>query len=405
MKIEEISPGIFWIGAMDSQLRVFDIIMMAEHGTTYNSYLVKGARKVALIDTVKHRFRGVLLSKLAEALGTRTLDYIVLNHLEPDHSGSVAQVLESHPKAQIYISRPGAKFLQELLNRDTKPHIIAEGERLNLGGKTLRFFEAPFLHWPDTIFTFVEENKVLFPCDVFGCHFCDERLYDDEVDAFDHTFRYYFDIIIRPFKEYMKKAIGKLEGLDIKTIAPSHGPILRTRPWDYIEKYREWCALPSPSDTKLILVMYLSIYGNTQKMAFEIASGAKTEKSRVAVFDIQGTNLAGILDQVEAADAIVLGSPTVNFDAVKPAWDFLSSLATLKLKGKVGATFGSYGWSGEAPQMIYDRLKSLKLRMVGEPLRAVLAPTEGDLEKCRALGKAVADAVLGKESRELRVKS
>jgi len=388
-----ITPDIDWVGALDPDLRVFDIIMKTERGTTYNAYLIRGGDKTALIDTVKIKFIDQLIARIKAVADLQDIDYIVLNHFEPDHSGSLANLLEVCGGPKVVISKTAPRFLENILNRNIDPLVVSDNDQIDLGGKTLRFYNAPFLHWPDTMFTYAVEDRVLMSCDVLGCHYCDPKLFDDLVDPFDHAFKYYFSVIMRPFKQHMLTALDKIENINIDLVAPSHGPILRDNPRHYIELYRQWCRQPGGTDRKQLLIFYMSIYNNTAAMANTIAEAVRAHGVDQILFDILGTELHQVVDLVEAADGILVGSPTINGDAVKPAWDLLSSLATLNLKGKIGGAFGSFGWSGEAVGMIEQRLKSLKFKVIEPGPRAKLVPSEEELEQCGKFGKQVAEAV------------
>lgn len=388
----EIVPGVHWVGALDPQIRVFDVIMHAPRGTTYNSYLIQGEEKSVLVEVVKQQFTEVLLDNVNRVLDPAGLSYIVINHTEPDHSGALGAVLRAAGGARVVCGRNARRFLEGLLNRDCEPLMVGDEDVLDLGGRRLKFVVAPFLHWPDTIFTYLEPDGILFPCDFLGAHYCDDRLFNDLVADYSHEFRYYFSVIMRPFKQYVLQALDKVEALDVRMICPSHGPIIRKGVEDYLSLYRQWASEPRPAETKKLMVFYASSYGNTARMAEEIAEGARQAGMSVALFDLSGLSASDVIDQIEAADAITVGSLTINGDAVKPVWDLLSSLATLNLRGRVGAAFGSYGWSGEAPKLIAQRLADLKLRVVGEPVRAHLTPTEADLAVCRDLGAAIAQA-------------
>ena len=243
------------------------------------------------------------------------------------------------------------------------------------------------------MFTFVRERGILFPCDFLGSHFADKKMFDDEVDEFSPSRRYYFDHIIRPFKEHVLKALDKIKDLPIRMIAPSHGPILRTDLKNYLEDYREWSLAPAKGEKPYAMVLYLSSYGNTGRMAQQVAEGAREAGAEVGVFDLQAGNLPSLVDEVERADAVAVGSLTINGDAVKPVWDLLSSLATLKLRGKSAVAFGSYGWSGEAVRFIEERLKGIKFKIAAEGVRAQLIPTGDDLKACRELGKKLVESV------------
>lgn len=389
----EIVPGIQWVGVLDPQLRQFDVVMRAEHGTTYNSYLVRGRDKVAVVDASKGRFACDYLETLRRAVDPAAIDYVVLNHLEPDHSGAVAALLEAAPRARVVVTRPGKALLSQIVNRDVDPLVAADGDTLDLGGKTLRFLVAPYLHWPDTMFTYAVEDQVLFPCDFLGAHYCDDRLFNDRVDNYDYAFRYYFHVIMRPFKEHVRKGLARIEGLPLAAVCPSHGPILREGIESYLERYRAWSAPPAAREKKRLLVFYVSAYGNTEKLARAVARGAEAAGAEAPLFDLVGVDLHEVLGDVEDCDGLAVGSCTINGDALEHVWGLLSSLATIKMKDKVGAAFGSYGWSGEGPKMIADRLKGLKLKVPEEPFRVQLVPTDADLAAAEAYGQKLAAAL------------
>jgi len=391
MKPIQIKEGIHWIGALDPDLRLFDILFVTEAGTTYNSYLVRG-EKIAVVDTSKGRCYDQFIANVTSLVAPEEVDYIVCNHMEPDHSGALAAFLKEAKNAQVVVSRTGEHYVRNILNTDVGPLKMGDGDVLDLGGKTLRFFSAPFLHWPDTMFTYAVEDKVLFPCDVFGSHFCDERMFDDLLGDFSDQFEFYYRGIMGPFKDKVLQAIDKIRDLEIEVIAPSHGPLLRSDPWKFVEQYAEWSTLPTTA-AKTVLIFYASAHGNTKMMAEEIAKGAAIEGVKVQSFDLTETSPADVLDRIETAQALVIGSPTVNGDAVKPVWDLLSSLATIRLRGKVGAAFGSYGWSGEAVGMIEDRLKSLKLRVPEPGVRFTLVPTAEELKSCQEFGVRIAEGL------------
>ncbi len=381
-----IAEGVHWVGVLNPDLRVFDVIMRTAHGTTYNAYLVRG-RKTALIDAVKHGFEDEFLARIRAVVEPAAIDYVIVNHAEPDHSGALARLLEQAPQARLITSRTGEHFVRHVLNRDVPIDRMGDGDRLDLGGKTLRFVSAPFLHWPDTMFTYLEEQRILFPCDVLGAHFCDERLFDDQVGDFAAEWRYYYDVIMRPFKDKMIEALDKMRGWPIAMVAPSHGPILRSDPQRYIELYRSWSQAPQRGPGRRVVVAYVSAYGNTRRMAEAIAAGVQEAGAQVLLVDAEHRQAETLLDEIEAADALVVGSSTINADAIRPIWDLLSGLATLRLKGKVGAVFGSYGWSGEATSMLEERLKGLKLKLPEPAVKAILVPTAEDLAGCRELGR------------------
>lgn len=399
----EVAPGVHWIGALDPGLRTFDIILRTANGTTYNSYLVRGEDGVAVIDTVKAEFAEDFFARLESVARYDEIRVIVLNHLEPDHTGALPELMRRAPQAQLYISKRATAMLKALLKpSDDRPLIyktVATGDEVSLGGRTLRFLHTPFLHWPDTQCTWLVEEGVLFSGDVFGCHHCDARLFNDLCGDFRFAFDYYYAHIMRPFKTYVVDALKLIEPLPIKLIAPTHGPVLRDRPRRYVTRYRE-LSTPSLAERidqgeRSLIIFYMSAYGSTARMAESIRAGAEEAGGiRVSLYDLEGGEIQPFVDLIESADALVLGSPTINGDAAKPIWDLLSSLAVIDLKGKLGAAFGSYGWTGEAVKMIEDRLRGLKLRVPVAGLRIKLIPTDEELEECRDFGRALAGALV-----------
>ncbi len=385
MQPVQLTSGIHWVGAQDPDLRVFDIIMQAPQGTSYNAYLVC-AEKIALIDTVKQGSYDQLIGRIRSLIDPSRIDYIILNHTEPDHSGTMGELLAEAPKATVYGSRAAGIFVQQILNHDIKFNTVTNGDILDLGNKQLQFISAPNLHWPDSIFTYVAQDRILFTCDVFGSHYCGPKLFDDEIGNFKQSFKYYFDHIIRPFKADVLAAADKIKDLAIDMIAPSHGPILRTDVQRYIDSYVKW-SKPPACDKPSVVIAYISAYGNTRRMAEAIAEGVRQAGGEAKLYDALNVDMDKFRDDVECASGVIVGSPTINADAVKPVWDVLSSLATIKLKGKQAAAFGSYAWSGEAVKLLTERLKGLKFKVSEPGLNIKLVPTEADLEKCIQLGK------------------
>lgn len=393
-----IAPDVHWVGALDPDLREFDIILRTPNGTSYNAYVVRGREGVAVIDTVKAEFSADFFARLWSCCRPDEIRAIVLNHLEPDHTGALPELLKAAPQATVYLSFPALKMLKGLVKDgldDSRIVAVDEETRVELGGRSLRFLYTPYLHWPDTQCTWIEEDGLLFSGDVFGAHFCDPRLFNDRVGDFQFSFDYYYQHIMRPFREHVLTALGLIETLPLKLIAPAHGPVLRNSPMTYVDRYRQLatplltCA--SGEREKSVLVFYISAYGNTARMAHAIRDGAEgVEGVRVSVYDLAGSNPDLFVDLIEAADAIVVGSPTINGDAVKPVWDLLSSLAQVKVKGKLGAVFGSFGWSGEAVALVEDRLRGLKIRLPLPGLKVKLIPSDEDLASCTDFGRDLA---------------
>lgn len=404
----EIADGVYWVGALDPTLRSFDIILSTANGTTYNSYLVKGSEGVAVIDTVKENFSDEFFERLESEVDYSEIKVIVLNHLEPDHTGALPELMRRAPQAKLYISQRATSMLKALLKPSAgefEYNTVNTGDTISLGDRTLQFLHTPFLHWPDTQCTYLEEEGILFSGDVFGCHYCDKRLFNDLVGDFRFSFDYYYAHIMRPFKKHVVDALKLIEPLKLTQIAPTHGPILRERPRRYVTHYRELSTSSLSreigSDEQSLVIFYMSSYGNTARMAEEISEGASdVDGVRVSLYDLEGGETDPFVDLIEEADALLFGSPTINGDAVKPVWDLLSSLVVVNLKGKLGAAFGSYGWSGEAVRMIEDRMRGLKMHIPKEGLRVKLIPTEEELEECRAFGRHIAGVLTGKTAKK-----
>lgn len=403
----EVSPRVHWVGALDPGIRTFDVILKTANGTSYNAYVVRGSQGVAVVDTVKEEFADDFFARLEQVARYDEIQAIVINHLEPDHTGALPELMERAPHARLYISFKAQMMLKALLKRESLEFTpVDSGDLIDLGDRSLEFLHTPYLHWPDTQCTYLREEHILFSGDVFGCHFCDPRLFNDTSGDFRFSFEYYYAHIMRPFREYVVRALELIEPLPLAIIAPAHGPILRDRPTAYVERYRE---LASPRlkrevflGEKTLMIFYISSYGNTARMAEAIYSAAQEIPGvRASLYDLTGGDIDTFADLLEEADGLVLGSPTINGDAVKPIWDLLSSLTVIDMKGKLGAAFGSFGWSGEAVRMIEDRLRGLKLRVPLQGVRVKLIPTAEEIDECRQFGLSLGEELMG--NRENRV--
>lgn len=391
----EIKTDIHWIGALHPELRVFDDLFPTEHGTTYNSYLVKGSDKIALIDTVKGKFTDQYMDKIRSLTDPATIDYIIVNHAEPDHSGSLAYLLEQCPNATVVSTQAGKNFVGNMMHKPFTSQVVKDGDTIELGGRTLRFIMAPFLHWPDTMFTRLEQENMLFTCDAFGAHYCDvNHIFNDETEDFTSARQFYFDCIFRPFKDKVLAAVEKIRHDVIDMILPSHGPIIRKDPWKVIQQFEAW-SKPTSFGKKVVL-LYLSPHGNTEKMAQAFVEGGARDGIEVTRHHIVGMADNEIRTLMEEADALAFGIPTIARDIPGPMWHVLANLSSVKLKTTTAALFGSYGWSGEACKMAEERLKGMGLKLVAEPVRTVFTPTAEVLEQCAALGAAVSEAVAQK---------
>jgi flavorubredoxin len=396
-----LSERVQWIGAFDPSMRTFDVILKTPNGTTYNAYAVRGSEGVAVIDTVKIESADQFFARLEAVARYDEIKVIVLNHLEPDHTGALPELMRRAPQAKLYISSSAQLMLKALLNqKDVEFTPVTTGDSVSLGDRTLQFLHTPYLHWPDTQCTYLEEEYILFSGDVFGCHFCDERIFNDKVGDFRFAFEYYYAHIMRPFRVHVTEALALIDQLPINMIAPTHGPIHRDQPQRYIERYRELShqALQSElhAHEKSLVIFYISAYGSTTLMAKAIRDGIEEIPNvRVSLYDIEGGDADLFVDLVEEADGILIGTPTINGDAAKPAWDVLATFCKTNVKGKLAGAFGSYGWSGEAILMLEDRMRGLKMRIPLDGLRIKLIPSATELENCKNYGRQIAEHLVG----------
>ncbi|WP_294342243.1 FprA family A-type flavoprotein [uncultured Clostridium sp.] len=374
MEYLELSKNIYWVGAKDRDLKVFDIIMKTDEGTTYNSYLINDD-KVALIDTVKNNFFQESIDKVKKIIGNKSIDYIVVNHTELDHSGSINDFLKEYPNATVIATKAAIMYLSEIINTTFKSIDISSIKELSLGENTLQFITAPNLHWPDTMFTYVKNKEILFTCDFFGCHYCpDESMYTEYNDVYIREMKYYYQTIMSPFYKFVNNALDKINNLSIKMIAPSHGPIHTEENIDKIKNaYYNLSKKDSVVDNK-ISIFYISAYGNTEKMANYIKMGLEKKGFLVGIYEITSYDTSELVKIIETSKGILVGTPTINQDAVRPAWDLLNSVCPINVRGKVASAFGSFGWSGEGVPMILSRMKDLKFNVLSDGLRFKFVP-------------------------------
>lgn len=379
-RTHNVTDDVKWIGILDYEIVTFDIVMETEYGTTYNSYFIN-AEKKTVIETAKEKFHDTYLRKLSSVTDPSDIEYIILNHTEPDHSGSLNHLLKLAPDAVVVGSGNAIRYLNDMVGTSFKSLVVKDGDTLDLGNKTLRFVSAPNLHWPDSIYTYLEEDKLLFTCDSFGAHYCDEEMFDDMVVDYSDSFKYYFDVILRPFSRFMLKAIEKISPLEIDAICPGHGPILRSTWKEKVglsKKYaEEYLDITSVKPIKNVLLMYVSAYGYTKEMAEIIKIGLEgVPDTEVTLLDIENIDLGELESEVVKADGLLVGSPTINQNTLLPVYRLFAVINPLRDKGKHAAAFGSYGWSGEASGIIAGNLKSLKLNVMEELGRFKFSPDE-----------------------------
>lgn len=391
----DITKDVKWIGVLDYDIVTFDVVMETVHGTTYNSYFI-GAEKKTIIETSKSRFWDVYLEKIKTLTQVSDIVYIVLNHTEPDHSGNLGKLIDLAPGATVVGSRLAISYMKDFMGRDFKHLVVKDGDTLDLGNKTLRFISAPNLHWPDTMYTYLEEDKLLFTCDSFGCHYCHHQMYDDLVGDFSEAFKYYFDVILKPFSKFLLKAIEKIRPLEINAVLTGHGPLLMKdwKKWvDLSEQYaRE--ALSTPRQNH-VFIPYVSAYHNTGQMAEAIAEGIhSTGEFIVEVCDVETMALGDMDERVARSQAIIVGCPTINQNILLPIYKLFALISPIRDKGKLGGSFGSYGWSGEAAGLINSALTNLKLDVQGEGVFIKFTPHEDAFRKCFEYGKGIGEALL-----------
>lgn len=382
-KILDVTEDVKWIGILDRDIVTFDVVMETEFGTTYNSYFINADKKT-IIDTSKETFKDVYLDKVKRVVDFSEIEYIVMNHTEPDHSGNLKHLLELAPQATVVGSRPALNFLKNMMDTKFKEIVVKDGDTLDLGNKTLKFIAAPFLHWPDTMYTYLVEEELLFTCDSFGSHFCDDKIFDDEVADFDEAFKYYYDVILKPYSNYMLQAIDKIKDLEIKAICPGHGPILRTNWEKYVKWSKELAEETERSQKQLRVFMpYVSAYGNTAKIAKKIAEGINQETDQIDVIlmDIEHALLGDLESEIYISDAFIIGSPTINQNILLPIYELFALINPVRNKGKLGGAFGSFGWSGEGVKIIQENLKNLKLKLYDEKGMKVTFIPDADNDK------------------------
>lgn len=403
MESLKLTENVYWLGVQDHELEVFDVVMETKYGTSYNSYFVRGEEKVALFDTVKAPYFEDYLQKIEKLVSIEDIDYIIVHHTEPDHAGSIEKLIKLNPNITVIASAVAIRYLRNIVNIDFKSQAVKMNDTLDLGGRTLQFISAPNLHWPDTIYSYLVEDEILFTCDSFGSHYAFDdvlmsKLPETKNEDYMDALLNYYNPIFAPFKTYVLKAIASLSRLSIKMICPGHGPVLDTRIEEIIGIYKKWSTEDYSTD-KLAVIPFTSAYGYTKAMAQAVKEGILMVNPQVSVrlYDLDIKSFPKVKDQLfndlYAADAIAIGATTVNKDAVPIVWDVLTGMNPVTHGGKFGAAFGSYGWSGEAVDNVHTRLTQLKLKML-EPVKLCFKPDEEKLVDAVALGKSIGRSLL-----------
>lgn len=397
-KIVDITPDIKWIGILDPDIVTFDIVMETKYGTTYNSYFID-AEKKTIIETAKEKFKDDYLEKVQAVCNPEEIEYIVLDHTEPDHSGSLKHLLKLAPNATVVGSGNAIRYLNDIVGFEFKHLIVKDGDTLDLGNKTLRFISAPNLHWPDSIYTYLEEDKILFTCDSFGSHYCHEGIFDDAVGNFDEAFKYYFDVILGPFSKFMLKAIDKIRPLEINTICPGHGAVLRSNWKKYVDISEEYAMQHIKNNTpnpNKVFMAYVSAYGYTGHIAEHIAEGIRSEhpELEIELMDIEKADMAKVAEKIAECSGLIIGSPTINQNILPQLYLLFAHINPIRDKGKTAASFGSYGWSGEGVKYMDANLNALKFKLAADGMAIKFNPNDGSSDKCIEFGKEYAKAFM-----------
>ncbi|MGC1391207.1 MAG: FprA family A-type flavoprotein [Bacteroidales bacterium] len=390
-KIIDITCDISWIGILDYDIRTFDIVMHTGFGTTYNSYFINADKK-AIVEVAKEKFSETYLRKLKSVTDPEEIQYIILNHTEPDHSGSLRLLLDLAPSATVVGSGNAIRYLEDIVNEPFKSRVVKDGDILDLGNKTLRFFSSPNLHWPDSMLTLLAEDKVLFTCDVFGAHYCTPEMFSTFDEPYTESFKYYFDVIMRPFSRFILKAIEKIKPLELDYICPGHGPVHKKNLKQAIELYerfaKQYLEIISEKNRMNILITYVSAYGYTKDAAHLISEGIlETKGITVDITDIENISLEELESKLIMADGILVGSPTINQNTLLPVYKLFALINPIRDKGKLGGAFGSYGWSGESPNIILENLRLLKLKIFEETAVFKFSPENNKKEYLREFGR------------------
>lgn len=394
-KVLKISDDVSWVGVLDRELVTFDVVMHTPYGTTYNAYFINADRKT-IVETVKVKYFDTFVEKLRTLCDPAELEYIIVNHTEPDHSGSLGKLLEIAPKAKVVGSGNAIRYLRDLLGFDFTHIQVKDQDVIDLGNKKLRIIGAPNLHWPDSVYSYLEEDKLLFTCDSFGAHYCDEAMFDDLAGNWDDSFKYYFDVILKPFSRFMLKAIEKIRPLEINAILPGHGPILRSHWKKYVDMSEKLSRETLGQGTKpMVFIAYVSAYQNSATIGAKIAEGAKQVAGvDVELHDIETMGLDKIDAYLSECTGLIVGSPTINQNILMPVYQLFAAVNPIRDKGKLAGAFGSYGWSGESMKMIESNLSNLKLKFFGDGVFVKFTPHEEDYRKAVDYGRKFAEQML-----------
>ncbi len=390
MSAIQLREGIWSVGILNPALRVFDIVMESKYGTSYNAYLLTGEKNV-LIETVHLDYWDEFVSNVESVLPLEQVDYLIMNHTEPDHSGSVAKLLERCPNLTVLCSASAKKFLTAIANRELPCQVVKDGDTLDLGNKVLQFISAPLLHWPDSMFTWDPADKALFTCDFLGAHFCEPTMWDTGIhasyrDAYAGELLNYYNCIFGPFKPSVLAGLDKMPA-ETALVCPSHGPVLSETLAQVKRQYRQW-STPAPKAGRTAAVLYCSAYGCTAALAKAAAAALEADGLTVKLLDL--TYTAEGVGMVNEADVVLFGAPTINRSAPEAIWHAVHSVDAINTKGRAAGAFGSFGWTGEAADMLHSQLAQLKFKVPDKPFKVCFTPTQADLDAMADYARSVA---------------
>jgi len=390
----KINDKVTWVGKIDWELRLFHGHEYSVHrGSSYNSYLIRD-EKTVLIDTVWQPFAKEFIENLKKKINLHEIDYIIINHAEVDHSGALPELMKEIPDTPIYCSANGIKSIKGHYHQDWNFVPVKTGDTLNIGSSDLIFVEARMLHWPDSMFTYMTSDNILFSNDAFGQHYASEYMYNDLVnpdELYSEAIKYYANIL-NPFSTLVERKIDELVkmGLPIDMICPSHGIIWRKDPLQIVELYKKWAQAYQEDQ---ITIIYDTMWQGTRRMADAIAEGIKTvdDKINIKLYNASITDKNDVITEVFKSKAIILGSPTVNGSILTSMAAIADLIKGLRFKNKKAAAFGCYGWSGESLKILNEHLENAGFELVSKGIREMWNPDESALERCREFGKKVAE--------------
>lgn len=390
----EIKSKIFWCGIKDWELRSFHGHELSTHrGSTYNSFIIKD-KKTVLVDTVWSPYKEDFIKALEKDVGIRNIDMIVINHNEPDHSGSLGYLMSLRPEIPIYCTKNGAEIIRKHFHKDWNFVTVKTGDTVNIGDYDLVFVEMQMIHWPDSMMTYVKGAAAVLSNDAFGQHFSSYSLFNDELDEcelYQEAIKYYANILT-PFSQLIKKKVEQVKALNlpIEMIAPSHGVIWRKNPLQIVEKYYEWAKDYNEGHAILI---YDTMYEATKSMTHAIADGLEMKGVKCKIFNASIFDQSDLITEIFKAKGILIGSSTLNNSVLRAIAALLEEIKTHKFKGKVGAGYGSYGWSGESPKIINCLLEESGFKVPLGPLSFKYTPTTEELSQCREFGEKFAKSM------------